>query len=49
MTYRFPELWFVEGLLDCDLDHGADQLALLFVRALGLPDRVEVRGAPSRP
>jgi len=38
MTYRFPEMWFVEGLLDCDFDDGVEQLALIFVRALGLED-----------
>ncbi|HTU38355.1 MAG TPA: TetR/AcrR family transcriptional regulator [Acidimicrobiales bacterium] len=36
MTYRFPEMWFVQGLLDCDFDEGVEQLTLLFVRALGL-------------
>jgi AcrR family transcriptional regulator len=36
MTYRFPELWFVQGLLDCDFDQGVDQLTRLFVNALGL-------------
>ena len=38
MTYRFPEMWFVQGLLDCDFDDGVEQLTLLFVRALGLED-----------
>jgi AcrR family transcriptional regulator len=38
MTYRFPEMWFVEGLLDCDFDDGVEQLTLLFVNALGLSD-----------
>ncbi len=38
MTYRFPEMWFVEGLLDCDFDEGVEQLTLIFVRALGLED-----------
>jgi len=37
MIYRFPEMWFVQGLLDCDFDLGVDQLTLLFVNALGLP------------
>jgi AcrR family transcriptional regulator len=36
MTYRFPELWFVQGLLDCDFDLGVEQLSRLFVNALGL-------------
>ena len=36
MTYRFPEAWFVQGLIDCDFDEGVDQLTKLFVRALGL-------------
>ena len=37
MTYRFPEMWFVQGFLDCDFDEGVDQLTRLFVNALGLP------------
>jgi AcrR family transcriptional regulator len=38
MTYRFPEMWFVQGFLNCDFDEGVDQLTRLFVNALGLPD-----------
>ena len=38
MTYRFPELWFVQGLVDCDFDVGVEQLTRLFVNALGLPE-----------
>ena len=38
MTYRFPEIWFVQGLVDCDFDVGVDQLTRLFVNALGLHD-----------
>lgn len=38
MTYRFPELWFVQGLLDCDFDLGVEQLSRLFVNALGLQE-----------
>ena len=38
MTYRFPEMWFVQQLLDCDFDEGVEQLTLIFVRALGLED-----------
>ncbi len=38
MTYRFPEMWFVQGLLECDFDEGVEQLSLLFVRALGLDE-----------
>jgi AcrR family transcriptional regulator len=44
MTYRFPEMWFVQGLLDCDFDLGVDQLTRLFVNALGLH---EPAAAPS--
>ncbi len=36
MTYRFPEIWFVQGLLDCEFDDGVDQLTRLFVNALRL-------------
>jgi AcrR family transcriptional regulator len=38
MTYRFPEMWFVQGLIDCDFDTGVEQLTRLFVNALGLPE-----------
>ncbi|MGH8994770.1 MAG: TetR/AcrR family transcriptional regulator [Acidimicrobiales bacterium] len=36
MTTRFPEAWFVQGLIECDFDEGVEQLTRLFVRALGL-------------
>jgi AcrR family transcriptional regulator len=36
MTYRFPEMWFVQGLIDCDFDEAVEQLTTVFVRALGL-------------
>jgi AcrR family transcriptional regulator len=38
MTYRFPEMWLVQGLLDCSFEDAVDQLALLFVNALQLRD-----------
>jgi AcrR family transcriptional regulator len=41
MTYRFPEMWFVQGMIDVDFDDVVDQLTLLFVRALGLPEPPE--------
>jgi AcrR family transcriptional regulator len=44
MTYRFPELWFVQGLIDCEFDEGVEQLTMLFVRGLGLDERA---GVPS--
>jgi AcrR family transcriptional regulator len=43
MTTRFPELWLVEGSLDCSFDKGVDQLSRVFVNALGL------KGAPDEP
>jgi AcrR family transcriptional regulator len=46
MTYRFPEMWFVQGLIDCDFDEGVEQLTLLFTRALGLDEQ---SGVPARP
>ena len=47
MTYRFPEMWFVQGLFDCDFDKGVEQLTLLFVRALGLREGSWGAAAPS--
>lgn len=38
MTYRFPEMWFVQGLVDCEFEEGVEQLTRLFVNALGLRD-----------
>jgi AcrR family transcriptional regulator len=38
MTYRFPEMWFVQDLFECDFDTGVDQFTRVFVRALGLED-----------
>lgn len=45
MTSRFPEVWFVEGAVDCDFDRGVEQLARVFTNALGLPE--ERRRRPS--
>ena len=36
MTTRFPELWFVEGRLDCSFDEGVEQLTLMVINSLGL-------------
>lgn len=36
MTSRFPELWFVEGRLDCDFDEGVEQLTRMLTNSLGL-------------
>jgi AcrR family transcriptional regulator len=41
MTTRFPELWLVEGSLDCSFDDGVDQLTRVFVNALGLKEPPE--------
>jgi AcrR family transcriptional regulator len=38
MTSRFPEMWFVEGRLDCDFEEGVEQLTRVFINALGLQD-----------
>jgi hypothetical protein len=44
MTYRFPEMWFVQGLFDCDFEEGVEQFTRVFVRALGLEDDTTRRG-----
>ncbi len=36
MTYRFPEAWLVQGLIECEFDEAVDQLTKLFAGALGL-------------
>ena len=39
MTWRFAEMWLVEGVLTCSFDDGVEQLTTLFVNALQLQDR----------
>ena len=39
MTNRFAELWLAQGQLECDVDAGAEQLARLYMNALGLQDK----------
>jgi AcrR family transcriptional regulator len=36
MMGRFPELWLVEGQLDCDFDTGLEHLTVIFINALQL-------------
>jgi AcrR family transcriptional regulator len=36
LTYRFAEMWLVQGAVDCTLDEGVDQVTRIFVNALGL-------------
>jgi AcrR family transcriptional regulator len=36
ISYRFPEMWLVQGLVECDFDTAVDQVTLLFVNALGM-------------
>jgi AcrR family transcriptional regulator len=48
MTYRFPEMWFVQGMIDIDFDEGVDQLTHMFVRALGLDHSDGSRSAPAK-
>jgi AcrR family transcriptional regulator len=38
MTWRFAEMWLVDGVLDCSFDDGVEQLTALFVNALQLGD-----------
>jgi AcrR family transcriptional regulator len=38
MTWRFAEMWLVQGFLDCGFDEGVEQVTKLFVNALQLQD-----------
>jgi AcrR family transcriptional regulator len=38
LTYRFAELWLVQGVIDCTLEQGIDQLSRIFENALALRD-----------
>jgi AcrR family transcriptional regulator len=47
MTSRFPEMWLVQGTVRCSFDTAVDQLAKLFVNALGLTEeRARTRQRP---
>jgi AcrR family transcriptional regulator len=39
MVTRFAEMWFVEGLVECDFDEGVDQLTTLCMNALAVKDK----------
>jgi AcrR family transcriptional regulator len=44
---RFPEMWLVQGAVNCSFDKAVDQLTRVFVNALGLTD--EPAGERRRP
>jgi len=49
MVGRFAEMWFVQGLFDCEFDSGVDQLTSLCINALQLKDKPHgPRGVLSR-
>jgi AcrR family transcriptional regulator len=39
MTSRFAEMWLAQGVIDCEFDHGVEQLTRMVVNALGLRER----------
>lgn len=43
MTSRFPEMWFVEGRVDCRFEEGVEQLTRMLMNALGV-EQVQGRG-----
>ena len=47
LTYRFAEMWLVQGAVDCTLEEGIDQVSKLFVNALGLADESTRADRPS--
>jgi hypothetical protein len=36
MTYRFAEMWLVQGAITCTLEEAVDQVSLIFVNILQL-------------
>jgi AcrR family transcriptional regulator len=38
MTWRFAEMWLVEGEVECDFDDAVEQVTRLFVNALGVKE-----------
>jgi AcrR family transcriptional regulator len=43
LTYRFAELWLVEGVVDADIDHATEQVARILVNVMGVPHSVTSR------
>ncbi len=43
MASRFPEMWLVQGAVECSMDKAVDQLTRLFVNALGLSARTATK------
>lgn len=43
MTTRFPEMWLVEGALECDFEEGVEQLTRVFLNGLGLEQAARPR------
>jgi AcrR family transcriptional regulator len=41
MMSRFPEMWLVDGFLDCSFDDAVDQITTVFVNALGVKEEPE--------
>jgi AcrR family transcriptional regulator len=39
MTSRFAEMWLAQGVIQCEFDHGVEQLTRMVVNALGLRER----------
>lgn len=39
ITSRFPEMWLAREVVDCSLDEAAEQMARIFINALGIKDR----------
>lgn len=48
MTTRFPEAWLVEGAIKCSFNDGTEQLARVFINALGFRDGTPVSGKRPR-
>ena len=38
MTSRFPEMWLVQGFVDCTFDQGVEALTAVFLNALRIRD-----------
>jgi AcrR family transcriptional regulator len=49
VTNRFPEMWFVQGVVECSFDEGVDHLARIFANALLLPDVPSAAPTGERP
>jgi AcrR family transcriptional regulator len=49
LTFRFAELWLVEGVVDADIDQATEQIARIIVNVMGVPSAAASSRGSLRP